>query len=272
MRVDFEWEAVKADANARKHRVGFEEALTVFADPLARIFDDSDYSAREQREIIVGHFTQQRLLLVSFTERDVRIRIINARAATKRERHDYEHHTESLQRIRWSADRIRPGLWSEPSKPIRIPDEWHDAGRCPGTRCREGLRLVGSGEPSAPLGNFGAAEPPFPECLREIMTRSGLTTIPPVRPPFRSDRRFALHVLSRARRRDRGNMRGFAARRDRAERLASPSQPLHGYVGRRRAHRGRGGNSAIRMPRDLEQERPAAEATMNRDLAELGCA
>ena len=96
MRVDFEWEAVKADANARKHRVGFEEALTVFADPLARIFDDPDHSAREQREIIVGHSTQQRLLLVSFTERDGRIRIINARAATKRERHDYEHHTESL--------------------------------------------------------------------------------------------------------------------------------------------------------------------------------
>jgi uncharacterized DUF497 family protein len=68
MRVDFEWEAVKADANARKHRVGFGEALTVFADPLARIFDDPDHSAREQREIIVGHSTQQRLLLVSFTE------------------------------------------------------------------------------------------------------------------------------------------------------------------------------------------------------------
>ena len=93
MRVDFEWEAVKADANARKHRVGFEEALTEFADPLARLFDDPDHSAREQREIIVGHSTQQRLLLVSFTERDARIRIVSARAATKRERHDYEHHT-----------------------------------------------------------------------------------------------------------------------------------------------------------------------------------
>ena len=61
MRVDFEWEAVKADVNASKHRVGFEEALTVFADALSRIFDDSDHSAREQREIIVGHSTQQRL-------------------------------------------------------------------------------------------------------------------------------------------------------------------------------------------------------------------
>ena len=96
MRVDFEWEVVKAEANAGKHRVGFEEALTVFTDPLARIFDDPDHSAREQREIIVGHSKQQRLLLVSFTERDGRIRIISARTATKRERHDYEQGTESL--------------------------------------------------------------------------------------------------------------------------------------------------------------------------------
>ena len=88
MRVDFELEAVKADANARKHRVGSEEALTVLADPLARIFDNSDRSAREQREIIVGHSTQQRLLLVNFAGRDGSIRIIRARAATKRERHD----------------------------------------------------------------------------------------------------------------------------------------------------------------------------------------
>ena len=127
MRVDFQWEAVKADTNARKHRVGFEEALTVFADPLARIFDDPDHSAREQREIIVGHSTQQRLLLLTLTKRDGRIRIISARAAMKWERDDYEQHTESPQRIRWPTDRIRPGLWSEPSKPIRIPDEWHDA-------------------------------------------------------------------------------------------------------------------------------------------------
>ena len=96
MRVDFEWQAVKTDANARKHRAGFEEALAVFANPLDRIFDDPDHSAREQREIIVGHFTQQRPLLVSCTERKGRIRIISARAATKRERHDYEYQTASL--------------------------------------------------------------------------------------------------------------------------------------------------------------------------------
>ncbi len=90
VRVDFEWQASKAEANFRKHGVGFEEAFTVFADPLARIFDDPDHSAAESREIIVGHSTRQRLLIVSFTERRRKTRIISARRATKRERHDYE--------------------------------------------------------------------------------------------------------------------------------------------------------------------------------------
>ena len=90
MDANFEWQASKAAANVRKHRVSFEEAAAVFADPLARILDDPDHSADESREIIVGHSTRQRLLIVSFAERDGTIRIISARAATKRERHDYE--------------------------------------------------------------------------------------------------------------------------------------------------------------------------------------
>ena len=90
MGVGFEWQASKAEANFGKHGVGFEEALTVFADPLARIFDDPDHSADESREIIVGRSTRQRLLIVSFTERGRKVRIISARRATKRERHDYE--------------------------------------------------------------------------------------------------------------------------------------------------------------------------------------
>ena len=89
--MDFEWQASKAEANIKKHGVGFEEAFTVFADPLARIFDDPDHSADEAREIIVGHSSRQRLLIVGFTERGGRARIISARTATKRERHDYEH-------------------------------------------------------------------------------------------------------------------------------------------------------------------------------------
>ena len=90
MAAVFEWQAGKAQTNFRKHGVGFEEATTVFADPLARIFDDPDHSADESREIIVGHSTRPRPLIVSFTERGDRVRIISARRATKRERHDHE--------------------------------------------------------------------------------------------------------------------------------------------------------------------------------------
>ena len=54
MSVQFEWDAVKAEANVEKHGVAFDEALTVFADSLARIFDDPDHSVDEPREIIVG--------------------------------------------------------------------------------------------------------------------------------------------------------------------------------------------------------------------------
>lgn len=89
----FEWRASKAKANFAKHGVRFEEALTVFADPLARIFDNPDHSVDESREIIVGHSTRHRLLIVSFTQRGRAVRIISARRATKRERHDYEQGT-----------------------------------------------------------------------------------------------------------------------------------------------------------------------------------
>lgn len=90
MALEFEWHADKAASNARKHGVTFDEAMTVFADPLAAIFDDDEHSAEEKREIIVGHSAKGRLLLVSFTERGEAVRIISARRATKRERKDYE--------------------------------------------------------------------------------------------------------------------------------------------------------------------------------------
>jgi uncharacterized DUF497 family protein len=67
--------------------------LTVFADPLANVFDDPDHSEGERRELIIGHSASQRLLMVSFTERSRRTRIISARAATTRERKDYEQNT-----------------------------------------------------------------------------------------------------------------------------------------------------------------------------------
>ena len=90
MNPDFEWNDAKSASNKRKHGVIFEEAATVFLDPLAAIFDDEAHSAEEAREIIVGHSAKDRLLLVSFTERAGAIRIIRARRATKQEREDYE--------------------------------------------------------------------------------------------------------------------------------------------------------------------------------------
>ena len=74
--------------------MSFEEALTVFADPLARIFDDEDHSIDEQREIIVGHSARLRLLVVCFSAREDIVRIFSARRATKRERLDYEENVQ----------------------------------------------------------------------------------------------------------------------------------------------------------------------------------
>ena len=91
MSVKFEWDQHKARINLRKHQVSFDEAATVFDDPLAYIFDDDDHSASEHREIIIGHSATNELLLVCFTERvkDI-IRIFSARPATRKEREDYE--------------------------------------------------------------------------------------------------------------------------------------------------------------------------------------
>ncbi|HUP92893.1 MAG TPA: BrnT family toxin [Solimonas sp.] len=91
MKLAFTWDPSKEQHNRRKHRVGFAEAVTVFLDPLARIFDDPDHSADEHREIIVGHSDGRQLLLVVFVERERdTIRIISARPATPAERHDYQ--------------------------------------------------------------------------------------------------------------------------------------------------------------------------------------
>ena len=91
MSVRFRWDPQKAASNAKKHGVTFAEGATVFQNPLAFIFDDEDHSVEELREIIVGHSSQDRLLVVSFTERDDVIRIISARKADREEREDYEN-------------------------------------------------------------------------------------------------------------------------------------------------------------------------------------
>jgi uncharacterized protein len=88
--MEFEWDESKAATNLKKHSISFEEAKTVFDNVLAVIFDDEAHSVGEKREIIIGHSQNNRLLIISFTERPNTIRIISARLATRREREDYE--------------------------------------------------------------------------------------------------------------------------------------------------------------------------------------
>ena len=91
MAYRFEWNEDKARSNVVKHGISFDEASTVFDDPLARIFEDALHSTDERREVIIGHSINSRLLLVCFTERpDERIRIISARLHTSKERKAYE--------------------------------------------------------------------------------------------------------------------------------------------------------------------------------------
>lgn len=92
MAPQFSWDRWKAAGNVEKHDVTFEEAASVFRDPMAIIFDDDLHSEDEDRELIIGHSERQRLLIVSFTERGDIIRIISARTATKRERDGYEQY------------------------------------------------------------------------------------------------------------------------------------------------------------------------------------
>ena len=88
--LSFEWDLRKASGNLAKHRVSFEEASSVFGDPLARIAEDPRHSIREQRWVILGLSNLPRMLAVMFTERGDAIRIISARRATSRERKSYE--------------------------------------------------------------------------------------------------------------------------------------------------------------------------------------
>ena len=89
--MSFEWESAKAAENIRKHRgVTFEEASTVFDDPFAVTMSDPEHSEGEERYLKLGYSTRQRLLVVSYTERQERTRIISARQATRTERRIYE--------------------------------------------------------------------------------------------------------------------------------------------------------------------------------------
>lgn len=90
MAYEFEWDPEKAADNLRKHGVSFDEAVTAFGDPLSILLPDPDHSVGEERYVVMGMSTQNRLLVVAFVERPPRTRIISARLATRRERHDYE--------------------------------------------------------------------------------------------------------------------------------------------------------------------------------------
>lgn len=88
--MEFEWDKSKAVSNLSKHGVSFDEAQTVFDDTLYIDFYDPDHSYNEHRYIIVGQSAQNRLLVISYTERGNVIRLISARKATRKERETYE--------------------------------------------------------------------------------------------------------------------------------------------------------------------------------------
>jgi uncharacterized protein len=89
----FEWDPKKAKLNIRKHKVSFEEAVTVFYDPLSATFEDPDYSEKEPRSVIICKSSQGRSLVVSHTERENALRIISTRLATTHERKKHENQT-----------------------------------------------------------------------------------------------------------------------------------------------------------------------------------
>lgn len=90
MGYSFEWDPRKAAANLKKHGVSFEEAVTVFGDPLSMNMPDPDHSEGEQRFIVLGISVRFRRVVVAYTERPPTTRIISARLATRQERRQYE--------------------------------------------------------------------------------------------------------------------------------------------------------------------------------------
>jgi uncharacterized protein len=88
--VNLDWDPKKAISNLRRHRVSFEEAGTVFGDPMALTFNDPDHSTEEMRFLTFGMTRTDKLLIVSYTERQGVTRIISARKMSKQEREIYE--------------------------------------------------------------------------------------------------------------------------------------------------------------------------------------
>jgi uncharacterized DUF497 family protein len=86
----FEWDENKAAANLEKHGVSFEEAATVFGDPISDTFDDPDHSAEERRFVIIGMSEKGKMLIVAHTDDGEIVRLISAREPTRGEREFYE--------------------------------------------------------------------------------------------------------------------------------------------------------------------------------------
>jgi uncharacterized protein len=90
MALEFEWDPAKAELNLKEHGISFDEATTVFRDTLSITISDPDHSDSEDRFIDIGMSHRTQLLVVSYTERQDKIRIISARRATRAERKNYE--------------------------------------------------------------------------------------------------------------------------------------------------------------------------------------
>jgi len=90
MALRFEWDSKKALSNRRRHGITFEEASTIFGDPLSITVHDPAHSIGEDRFITIGTSVNNKLIVVVHTDRNDIIRIIGARKATRNERRQYE--------------------------------------------------------------------------------------------------------------------------------------------------------------------------------------
>jgi hypothetical protein len=96
--IEFEWDPEKAESNIGKHRVGFQEAGTVFGDPLEISIFDPDHSENEDRYITIGMSSAGRVLMVAHTDRGDHVRIISARVLSRTERQAYEDEIQRRKR------------------------------------------------------------------------------------------------------------------------------------------------------------------------------
>ena len=90
MTTQFEWDRKKSESNFRKHGISFYEAQTVFIDEFSISNPDPDHSEDEERYILIGKSNKNRILIIAYTERRDKIRLINARKATRSEQKKYE--------------------------------------------------------------------------------------------------------------------------------------------------------------------------------------